>query len=166
MNPLQGQPTTTATASAPALSIPIAGRRKPKPESQFHLTRNKPGEAPKSRGRGAPYIPGFADHLLAPRAHVRVEDLAAVSFEISDAGALMLVEHTRTGHSPRSRVREFPFEVVLLLPSGEEIYIEVTSLGVRDAFEDPEIVSYRTPEEIGTLCTLVNFGPEPAELFE
>lgn len=125
--------------------------------------------------KGSPYEPGFADHLLTPKDHLRPEEISGVSFEISSAGAMVVIQHRKSGGPPiRNILRSTPFEVCMALPDGELMYLELSSLGrpeepseeeiaemlaggYSDGDGEPEdlIVGYRTPEEIAAAAVFV-----------
>lgn len=154
--PAQAPPQSPLPGEPPAIT---SARRKPSPQSQFQIApRPRRGDPPRVRREtGTPYVPGFADHLLTPRAHPRPEDLRGVSLELNDHGGLVAVEHTKAGRALKSYVREFPFEVSLPLPDGSCIWIEVTRV---------ECAAPPTAEELGSElvpCSLWEFGAEEEE---
>jgi hypothetical protein len=92
-----------------------------------------------AKRRGEPYVPGAFDRLLAVKDHPAPEMIDSVTIDVTGA-VLMLTEHTKDGHHPRHRVDRFPYSIDLVLPSGEQIWLEIRALG--------PMVEYRTPEQI------------------
>jgi hypothetical protein len=134
---------------------------------QLPTHSKQPHRPPKRAARkGEPYVPGAFDRLLAPREHPRPEDISSVTLDLT-AAVLIITEHTKNGHHPQYHVRTFPFSLDLVLPTGEQIWIEVRSLGM---IEDAGMVGYRTPEDIAAYLSglrmpadLLAFAPEDEE---
>jgi hypothetical protein len=153
---MNGQQSTTQAAALPSRSTNPAARKSFNPNNFGRSIKPKRAQAKPARERGVPYQPGFADHLLAVKEHAPAKDLTGIGFEVGASGALIAVEHTRSGNHPRHMVRDYPYSLEMVLPNGERILIEAISLGREDYRPSLEervaaLVGYRTPEELAAI---------------
>ena len=82
------------------------------------------------------YRPGDFDKLLPMKEWATGEKISRVTIE-SDERGLAVVEHRTTGQSVLHRLGTSPMSIDMILPSGEQIWIEIRSVGKAEPMLQP-----------------------------